>query len=785
MLLSSPQEVFGRVRQRFEITAEQLLPISHGGRLPNGLSALEIIHAAAASSDVGFFAGASSENTVAELRRFSPDDEVSVISRAKRIAHGYVPIFGYGWVDVGSPPRWHTEPISGKVSPSDVHWSRVPYLDSSLTGDHKILWEFNRHQHFVTLAQAARYTGDTAWALEIRRQLKDWIDNNPAGLGVNWASSLEVAYRAISWCWTLRLLPESALNAVFDDGLADSFLDSVSRHGTHLSKYLSTWFSPNTHLTGEALGLVYLGTLFPSLEKASSWLRLGSSILEDEIGKQVRPDGVYFEQATQYHRYTTEIFLHYLLLARANRRSVSAHVDHGIRRLFDVLLALSRADGTMAILGDDDGGKLLQLDANTPEHLTSLLAVGAVALERGDLARVGRGDDAALIWLMGPGASAKRDLLARDCRVEVPTASAFRDGGIFTIRDRWVAPSGHMVVSCGPHGALSSGHAHADALSVELFSSAGPLFVDPGTFCYDGIDRNRFRGTAAHNTLEFAGQGASQPGSPFRWQVTTDAVLDHWWHEHGVTWFQGHHDGYGRIRDLVRHTRTVWHPAPGCWVICDEISQAYGLPVRMSWHAAPGLQVSTARTWKQAAELFVQAGAQERLATLVIGADTAGVVEAVDDQVSKQYGDKARATTVLWSGSSSGSLTVRSIVFDWTIFPADATRLLGFDGLNEIVIDSGSSLPTPPHGIPILDFRGPQHLLMLDGLTVSATASCYLPARDGAPARCVSLGGGEVSTADDSASSDPDGSRDERWMIAEKSGVVWTIHTGTVAASES
>ena len=39
-------------------------------------------------------------------------------------------------------------------------------------------------------------------------------------------------------------------------------------HGRHLETYLSTYFSPNTHLTGEALGLYYLGTVFPEFSDA-------------------------------------------------------------------------------------------------------------------------------------------------------------------------------------------------------------------------------------------------------------------------------------------------------------------------------------------------------------------------------------------------------------------------------------------------------------------------------------------------------------------------------------
>ena len=43
------------------------------------------------------------------------------------------------------------------------------------------------------------------------------------------------------------------------------FLEVSARH---VERYLSTYFSPNTHLTGEALGLLYIGTQFPELAGA-------------------------------------------------------------------------------------------------------------------------------------------------------------------------------------------------------------------------------------------------------------------------------------------------------------------------------------------------------------------------------------------------------------------------------------------------------------------------------------------------------------------------------------
>ena len=39
-----------------------------------------------------------------------------------------------------------------------MHWSRIPYLDASIVGDHKVVWEINRHQHFMVLGRAWQVT---------------------------------------------------------------------------------------------------------------------------------------------------------------------------------------------------------------------------------------------------------------------------------------------------------------------------------------------------------------------------------------------------------------------------------------------------------------------------------------------------------------------------------------------------------------------------------------------------------------------------------------------------
>src|ERR1043166_2731323 len=199
--------------------------------------------------------------------------------------------------------------------------------DLFIAGDKKIIWELNRHQHFQTLGQAYWLTGDERYARVCVAHLEAWMDANPPKLGINWTSSLEAAFRSISWLWAVHFFKSSPSLTPEVFKRAWKFLYLSARH---LESYLSTYFSPNTHLTGEALGLFYIGTMMPEFKEAKRWQELGSRILVEQLPIHVKSDGVYFEQSSYYHRYTTDFYLHFLLLARANQLELPPQVEEAL-----------------------------------------------------------------------------------------------------------------------------------------------------------------------------------------------------------------------------------------------------------------------------------------------------------------------------------------------------------------------------------------------------------------------------------------------------------------------
>ncbi len=147
----------------------------------------------------------------------------------------------------------------------------------------------------------------------------------------------------------------------------------------------------------------------------------------------------------------------------------------------------------MPLIGDDDGGRLLFLDESSAHATRAPLSVGATLFARCDYAAVAGSPTAELVWLLGPNGLRRFNAIPHAPPTQL--SKAFRDGGLYVVRSGWQSDSAMMTIDAGPHGFLSGGHAHADALSIDLTVHGQPVFVDPGTLTYtvSAENRDRFR----------------------------------------------------------------------------------------------------------------------------------------------------------------------------------------------------------------------------------------------------------------------------------------------------
>jgi len=532
-----------------------------------------------------FFEGVVDEATprhIGQRMRESYDETVAVADAACQLRFD---LLGHRGLTFGDPVDWHLDPIAGRRAPC-VHWSRLNPLDPASVGDSKVIWELNRHQWLVRLGAAYRLTGDERYAETFAANVRAWMRANPPGVGINWTSSLEAALRLISWCWALFLFRGSK---ALSEELFVEMLGSIQVHASRVEKYLSYYFAPNTHLTGEALGLFYAGTVFPELRPARRWRALGARILIEQLERQVLPDGVYFEQSTCYQRYTVETYLHFMILANQNGVAIPPTVGERVQRLVDVLVALRNPDGSIPSIGDADGGWLLQLATRAPDDFRGIFSTAAVLFGRQDYAWAARGLAPETVWLLGADGVKAFDGL-RPAPPGAPASRLFADGGIVVMRSGWDEGAHQLIFDVGPLGCpFSAGHGHADLLSIQCSVFGQPCLVDAGTYGYAAEPRWRdfFRGTTAHSTVVVDGLGQAIPAGPFKWDARPRARLHRWQSTEAFDCAEASHEAYSRLGDPVVHRRRVVFVKPGYWAVVDVLDGRAEHAVGLRFQFAP------------------------------------------------------------------------------------------------------------------------------------------------------------------------------------------------------
>ena len=221
-----------------------------------------------------FFARGEAAERAELVRRHLPDQAQEIVREADEICQHRFRLLGYENLDYGAEIDWHLDRVHGKRAPL-APWPRIPFLEFNAVGDHKITWELNRHHHLVTLAKAWLLTRDDKYVRELTAQWRSWVKSNPYPLGINWGSTLEVAFRSLSWIWVDRLIGESPGAAELWPEFRAELLPALAFHGCYIERYLSTYYSPNTHLLGEAVAMFFLGTIYRQMPRAARWKHEG------------------------------------------------------------------------------------------------------------------------------------------------------------------------------------------------------------------------------------------------------------------------------------------------------------------------------------------------------------------------------------------------------------------------------------------------------------------------------------------------------------------------------
>lgn len=574
---------------------------------------------------------------------------------ADRILTGRFDVFAMRDAKLGFPPQWNRDPKIGTVAPL-AFGKTLNYRDGNIVGNVKYLWEPNRHGELVKLAQAWHLSGNARYAEGCWTLLESWFEQCPYPLGVNWTSSLEHAVRLANWAVACQLLGEETIAAA-RNGLRERWLASIYQHCHFIAGHLSRHSSANNHLLGELMGLFIGTTMWPMWPESAQWKAQAARELEEQVLLQNAPDGVNREQAIWYQHEATDMMLLAGLIGRANGHPFPPSFWARLETMLEFVSSLMDVGGNVPMIGDGDDGRLVPFAE--VDVFRSLLATGAVLFGRSDFkAKAVHFDDKSR-WLLGD--EAERRFSALPAAEDRPRQD-FPDGGYAILGDDFgTSREIRIVADAGALGYLSlAAHGHADALAFTLSAGGYPLLIDPGTYSYQAPQpwRDYFRGTSAHNTLRVDGLDQSTPAGAFLWLHHAQAARDHLKITASADTWEGHHDGYRRLRDPLIHRRRLdLDKTQRALRVTDRLECGGRHRIELFWHAHEACEIhmdnGTVELRHGQATLRMTLASHDWLPRIIRGQEDPPL-----GWVSRHFDLKTPCSTIVWEGWIEGNTTL-------------------------------------------------------------------------------------------------------------------------------
>jgi hypothetical protein len=452
-----------------------------------------------------------------------------------------------GWADVPGFGRRRIEFDSpAHLTPEEAYAQRLLWrLDFLRPLVQCVLADINSDSYRVILETILRRWG------EFRAQKRKW-------------DTVDDSIRLLNLLEALALLQDQ--------------LDKEARSAALYTIHAAAWnieihrARTGNHLIYEGLALFAAGVCLPQHPRAHFWRRIGDRILNRQMIRQVRDDGMHGELCTNYHLITGTNFLKGWILARKFELDFPGRYTERLAGMLQTAVSLRAEDGGFISLGDSDrmaGFSREEREARAFAELGVILTRGSADAQSFDLE-----------WLLG---GVKPEGIQRAVKPESAASVSF--GGYHKVS---TAQGGCLLFDAGPFGLPgASHHGHADTLAFEVHLRGERFLVDPGGFSYVDYQARAFaRSTAAHNTLTLDNRDSSQISGSFDFGKSARGEFIARRAVGSGTLLVGAHNGY---KPLL-HRRGVWltREDPFILVLFDQITGSGVHRISAFFHADAG-----------------------------------------------------------------------------------------------------------------------------------------------------------------------------------------------------
>lgn len=471
----------------------------------------------------------------------------NILKEAKQILEHKFDLLGSGEVDLGEKIKWNEDFKSGFIWKNQFY-KDIKIVDLNNNADVKVPWELSRFQHLFTLGKAYWITNDKKYYLESKKEIEDWIAENPVYMSVNWTCAMDVAIRAVNWIffyWHFKDLIDN--NKEF----LNKFNNNLYHHGKFIYLNLEKGLGlANNHYLSDLVGLFYLGIYFNKLKnnEVKRWLDFSKKELEKEMFVQNNKDGSNYESSTSYHRLVTELMFFPMILGEKNKIEFSQEYKERLEKMFEFLARIIKPNGKIPMIGDVDNGRLLipsNYSSWEVNDVRDLLSLGGEYFNNTLLKNSGAIKKEDKLWIFTS--------LKEEQEKYYDESVKFENGGYYILRNQGI----YCFIRCGELSCRGQGgHSHNDQLSFELNIGGEDFIVDTGTGVYtaDKNIRNLFRSTRLHNTVYIEGyeQNYFDEDNLFEMKEESFSKCT----KFSDTYFEGYHQGYLKKLNTI-HKRKI------------------------------------------------------------------------------------------------------------------------------------------------------------------------------------------------------------------------------------
>ncbi|MNK19710.1 Heparin-sulfate lyase precursor [compost metagenome] len=370
----------------------------------------------------------------------------------------------------------------------DINWQYRPVQDQLLTTF------LHRTAFWEPLGIVYRSTGDEQYAKEWIFEVRDWIKKNKQGAYPDdkeyaWKAFV-VSFRLNHWSGYFNLFLNSPN---FTPTFLMEFLNSYNEQANYVT---ANYTDIGNHRLYEAVHLMYAGSAFPEMKAATAWRKSGIGVLNNEIAKQVLPDGVQFELSPSYHIGTIKIFLDALQIAKMN--GAENEFPERYRNLVEKMV--------MAV------GKYSFPDYTFPLYGNAFLTNKETMLKSYKVWAQVFPENKVIQYYATDGSSGRQpDYLS----------SSLPNAGFYAFRNGWDTKSTVMQIKAGPPAEF---HSHPDNGTFELWVKGRNFTPDAGSFVYanvggqENIKRDWYRSTKAHQTLTLDNGNLTNKAQLNKWE---------------------------------------------------------------------------------------------------------------------------------------------------------------------------------------------------------------------------------------------------------------------------